>query len=221
MPRSIQTASEFLKALAPHLLGDLQPPANLTRFTRNPAVVGAYVENAVRALVARYLAPLNVSTGAVIDQSNKVADPKLPQIDTIVWTPSPLPAVFEAGEFAMVPRSSALAVLEIKSSAYDISGLDGRLSAAVLRKLVADPLPGEDVADLGMGVVCVRLARQSRERIARMRNASRVVVLLDQEGDRYVPRAGDIYRLVNFLAAVRMRARVHHGRVCINLEALT
>ena len=216
-----QTAGEFLEALAPHLLGELKPPAELARFTRNTAVVGAYVESAVRSLIVRYVSPLYVSTGAVIDQSNQLSDPKLPQVDTIIWTPSPVPAVFEVGEFAMVPRSSSLGVLEIKSSAYDTEGLDSRLSGRFLRRLVADAMPGEPQPVLGLGVICVRLAKQSRRSIERMRNGASVVVLFDQVGEKYVPRTKDIYRLVNFLAGVRLRARFHHGLVGINLEALS
>jgi hypothetical protein len=131
-----------------------------------------------------------------------------------------VPAVFAAGEFAMVPRSSSFGVLEVKSSAYDIAKLDKRLAPGLLRRLVAARLQGEPKPVLGMGVVCVRLANQSARKLARMRNAGSVVVLFDQVGDRYVPRVKDIYRLVNFLAAVRLRARFHQGLVNINLEAL-
>jgi hypothetical protein len=156
----------------------------------------------------------------VIDQSNKPSDPKLPQVDTIIWTPSPVPAVFEVGEFAMVPRSSSLGVLEVKSSAYDTGALDTRLSDHLLRKLVADAIPGEPEPLLGLGVICVRLAKQSRRRVEHMRNTASVVVLFEQDGESYVPRPKDIYRLVNFLAGVRLRARFHHGLVGINLAAL-
>jgi hypothetical protein len=220
MPKRSRTTREFLEALAPHLLGELRPPVELSRFTRNPAVVGAYVESAVRDLIVRFVAPLRVCTGAVIDQSNKPFDPRLPQVDTIVWAPSPVPAVFAAGEFAMVPLSSSFGVLEVKSSAYDIAKLDKRLAPGLLRRLVAARLQGEPKPVLGMGVVCVRLANQSARKLARMRNAGSVVVLFDQVGNRYVPRVKDIYRLVNFLAAVRLRARFHQGLVNINLEAL-
>src|SRR5690349_500922 len=94
----------FLEVLAPQVLAELRPPAELKTFTTNPALVGGYVEAAVRALIRRYLFPLRVSTGAVIDQSNAPGAQNLPQLDTIVWTPSPVPAIFEVGEFALVPR---------------------------------------------------------------------------------------------------------------------
>jgi hypothetical protein len=63
MPKRSRTTREFLEALAPHLLGELRPPVELSRFTRNPAVVGAYVESAVRDLIVRFVAPLRVCTG--------------------------------------------------------------------------------------------------------------------------------------------------------------
>src|SRR5262249_48531250 len=50
--------------------------------TKNTAVVGAYVESAVRQLVRRQVHPLHVATGAVIDQANIPGDPRLPQLDT-------------------------------------------------------------------------------------------------------------------------------------------
>ena len=224
MPTKSHTPSDFLEALAPHLVPELRPPSEFARFTRNPAVVGAYVESAVRNLIVRYVAPLRVSTGAVIDQSNKPYDARLPQVDTIVWAPSPAPAVFQVGEFALVSRSSAFAVLEVKSSAYDTASLDKRLSQKLIRQLTADAVPEEQAHlgafSAGLGVVCVRLATQSKRSLARMRNADKVVVLFDQEGETYKPRVKDIYRLVNFLAAVRLRARLHEGKVAINLGVL-
>ena len=223
MARRSHTPNEFLEALAPHLLAELRPPSEFARFTRNSAVVGAYVESAVRQLIVRYVAPLRVSTGAVIDQSNKPFDPRLPQLDTIIWAPSPAPAVFQVGEFALVPRSSSFGVLEVKSSAYDIDSLDKRLGPTLIRKLTADPLPEESCLghfSAALGVVCVRLANQSRSKLDRMRNAERVVVLFDQVGRQYVPRTKDIYRLVNFLAAIRLRGRVHEGQLTIDLGVL-
>ena len=68
--------------------------------TKNTAVVGAYVESAVRQLVRRQVHPLHVATGAVIDQANIPGDPRLPQLDTIVWMPSPVPAMFQVSDFA-------------------------------------------------------------------------------------------------------------------------
>jgi len=48
---------DFLEKLAPRILENLKPPLYLKEFTRNPAIVGEYVEAGVRQLIRRYLAP--------------------------------------------------------------------------------------------------------------------------------------------------------------------
>jgi len=53
-----------------------------------------------------------------------------------------------------------------------------------------------------------------------MENSNRVIVLFDEKEDTIEPRALDIYRLVNFLAFMRLRGREHEGRVSINLDLL-
>ena len=217
-----RSASEFLIALAPNLLSDLQSPDELAIFTRNPVIIGACVESAVRQLIIRYVDPLRVSTGTVIDQANAPSDPRRPQIDTMIWTPSPVPGIFEVGEFAVVPRGSSMAILEIKSSAYSTTILDRRLDSEFIRGLTADTRAGEK-ADFvpGLGVISICKAGQSLKKIMRMKNADKVVVLFAQVRERYKPRPRDIFRLVNFLANVRLRARIHQSAaVGINLECL-
>ena len=216
--------TDFLEALAPHLIPELRPPSELVKFTRNTDIVGAYVEGAVRELVKRYVAPLRVASGGVIDQANIPGDPSLPQIDTIIWTPSSAPGVFQVGDFALVPRSSALGILEIKSSAYNPADLDKRLSPTFVHRVTADALPDERqrLGDIvaGLGVICVRKKGQNRSRIDKMKNASRVVVLFDEDNGQFRVRTKDIYRLVNFLAFVRLRGRLHEGEIKINIDLL-
>ena len=60
---------------------------------------------------------MRVSTGGVIDQ-DQIPGANIPQLDTIAWIPGPVAAIFEVGDFGLVPRSSCLGFLEIKSSAY-------------------------------------------------------------------------------------------------------
>lgn len=217
--------AEFLRLLAPHVVAELRPPPDLQRFTRNTAVVGAYVEAAVRELVRRQVSPLHVATGAVIDQANIPGDPKLPQVDTIVWAPSPVPAVFQVGEFGLVPRSSSMGVLEIKASAYDPADLDDRLSEPFIRRVTADQAFGEEAAlgnrIAGLGVICLRRKDQSQAAVDSMKSAERVVVLFEEQDDDTIqPRSKDIYRLVNFLGYLRLRGRLHEGVVEINLNLL-
>jgi hypothetical protein len=165
--------AEFLRLLAPHIVGELRPPTEIKEFTKNTAAIGAYVEGAVRELIRRQVHPLRVATGAVIDEANKPGDPRLPQLDTIVWAPSPAPAVFQVGDFALVPRSSSFGVLEIKSSAYDTTDLDKRLSKTIAKRVTADALPIEK-QELGqvvpsLGVICLRTRGQSQTSIRKMK----------------------------------------------------
>jgi hypothetical protein len=216
----------FLRAVAPHVLAELRPPAELAIFTTNPDLIGGYVEGAVRSLLRRYLFPLRVCGGSVIDQQNIPGATDLPQLDTIVWTPAPVPAIFEAGEFALVPRSSSLGILEIKSSAYDLDLLERRLNPDLVRRVAADPMPEEQVS-LGpflpaLGVVCVRKHDQPQGgRLAALRMEGRVVVLFEERAPNdFQAQSLDVYKLLNFLAALRLRASLREGRVNINTDLL-
>jgi len=200
--------ADFLKQLAPNILAELTPPTELKRFTTNPALVGAYVEAGVRQFVRRYLAPIRVCTGAVIDQKQTPGSISIPQIDTIAWVPQPVSAVFEIGEFAVIPRSSSLGILEVKSSAYDVNKLEEQTDPERIKSLTAEPVETETTKGsiFGMGIVSVLQKNQSNGTLEDLRVANRVVVLFHEHDEGYEPQVEDIYRLVNFLAALRMRA---------------
>jgi hypothetical protein len=85
-----------------------------------------HAEAAVRAFVRRAVAPLRVSTGAIIYEGNCGDDAKLRQIDTMIWSTAMAPAIFECGEFALVPRGNCHVALEIKRSMYSGSGSAAR-----------------------------------------------------------------------------------------------
>ncbi len=219
----------FLRQLAPHILADLKPPTDLMRFTTNTDIVGGYVEASVRQFVKRYLFPIRVCSGAVIDQSQTPGSGHIPQLDTIAWIPNPAPAVFEVGEFALVPRSSSLGVLEIKSSAYDLKSLETRTEPTFVKSVTADFADSGSEGQLrgnwetfGMGVVCLLKRDQThRGKLAELRKAWRLVVLFEEdEDDSCVPQPDDIYNLVNFLAALRYRARKREGELFINNSLL-
>jgi hypothetical protein len=56
-----------------------------------------------------------ISTGAVIRSQDKTRGlASVPQCDLIIWDPSELPAIFESGDFAMVPIFAVRAIIEIK-----------------------------------------------------------------------------------------------------------
>lgn len=227
------TPAEFLLQLAPHILADLQPPQALKEFTSNSAVVGAYIEAHVRKLVRRYLAPIRVSTGAVIDLAQSPGSNKIPQLDTIAWIPNPAPAVFEVGEFALVPRSSCLGLLEVKSSVYNdeaLNGLSERTAPDFVEPHTAELLPDGHEGDVvnarkgsfGMGVVSILQENQQKylEELNALREAERVVVLFEERNGVAEPQPKDIYRLVNFLAVLRLRAALREGRLSIILQHL-
>ena len=58
--------------------------------------------------------PLKVSTRAVIAPEMVDAKEEIPQIDTIIWQPNPFLGIFRSGDFALIPRQSSLAILEVK-----------------------------------------------------------------------------------------------------------
>lgn len=85
-------------------------------FVTNPAITGAYAEAWVRSMIRNMLGQrFRISTGAVIrSMDRKRGLVSVPQCDVIVWDPSELPAVFECGEFALVPLCAVRAIIEIK-----------------------------------------------------------------------------------------------------------
>jgi hypothetical protein len=89
----------------------------LKDLTTNSDIIGAYAENIVRKMIARIINFAKISTGSVVTVEN-VRDKNLAQIDTIIWIPNPLPAIFEANEFALVSKTSVLGILEIKNTNY-------------------------------------------------------------------------------------------------------
>jgi hypothetical protein len=198
----------------------------------NPALVGGYVEGAVRSLIRRYLLPLRTCHGAVIDQENIPAAKDLPQLDVIAWTPLPVPAVFEAGEFAVVPRGSSVGVLEVKSSLYDgaKASLQAFLDPERVKKVTADyvelspivQFPGLSSFLPALGVVCILAKGQALGNdISQLRTSGQIAVLFE-ENEKFepMPQTRDIYVLINFLAALRLRAYLAEGRVGIDLDAL-
>ena len=62
------TGQEFLHLLAEQFVSELQPNEAIRKFTTNSDVIGAYAEASLRQFVARVVAPLRVSTGAVVSE---------------------------------------------------------------------------------------------------------------------------------------------------------
>lgn len=218
-------APAFLSQLAPQIVAEIQTAKEIKKFTNNPAIIGQYVEASVRQFIRKYLAPIRVSTGGVIDQFQTPGG-FIPQLDTIAWIPGPVAAVFEVGDFGLVPRSSCLGILEIKSSAYGsaVSDLEERTGPEFVRPLTA--FLGEAESPLGdrdfcLGVVSLLQKEQrGNPKLEELRQKERVSVIYEQVGNKLVPQEVDIYRLINFLTALRYRASKRDGQHAINLGSL-
>ncbi len=216
-------APDFLKLLAAQIVAEIQTAAEIKKFTNNTALIGQYVEASVRQFVRKYLSPIRVSTGGVIDQ-HQTPGGRIPQLDTIAWIPGPVAAVFEVGDFGLVPRSSCLGILEIKSSAYGdaVTELDERTSPAFVDPVTAPLVTTEsDIprkACFGLGVISLLQEDQrSNSKLKELRDQERVTVIYEQDGEKFVPQESDIYRLVNFLTILRFRASKRDGLLAVNL----
>lgn len=100
----------------------------LSRFTQNTAVTGAYAESWIRNLVHEMLPNHKISTGCIIHAADRALDRiDQSQMDLIIWDPSELPAIFEHGDFALVPSFSVRGVIEIKRSCSNLKKFQAQL----------------------------------------------------------------------------------------------
>jgi hypothetical protein len=63
----------------------------------HPTLVGDFAEAQVREFVHQTVFSLRVTHGAII-AAESYGERRVKQVDTIIWTPNPLPALFEAGD---------------------------------------------------------------------------------------------------------------------------
>ena len=110
---------EYWRDLAEAFTYPLRADQLLGRFVSNPNVTGAYAEAWIRETVRSMVPQFRVSTGTVIRASSRTHDRPTPQCDLIIWDPSELPAIFETGDFAVVPIHSVRALIEVKRSCAD------------------------------------------------------------------------------------------------------
>lgn len=192
---------EYLRFVAKNLIRDLEPSAEFANLTSNSALKGAYVEAAVRQFVANTVAPLRVCRGGIVDNELARTPATLQELDIIIWTPNPAPALFCVGDFGMIPRSSAVGAIEVKRSNYKpdvFSSIDERTNLAFQQK----HLWPESPEGQAIGVVCLNDVNSKNVPPKYLLDAGRLVVLYDQDGDRLTPRVDDVFRLVNFLARI-------------------
>jgi hypothetical protein len=228
------TGEGFLRALASQMTDELRPSESIHRFTTNPDVLGAYAEASLRSFVLKVVFALRVCTGAVISEQLCSQPEKVPQIDTIIWAPSPAPAIYAAGDFGLVPRGGVFGIMEIKRSAYSGVGSNPaeRLGDDRVFSLVADigrrqheaqlSSPDRDMYPVfpALGVVVLPKPKQYDTELDRLIQAGRAVVLFEYQDQDLVPNPLAIHRLVKFLAMTRQRARAMDGAEYVNLELL-
>src|SRR5262245_11742275 len=209
---------EYLKLLGRQLAHELTAHDKIRAFVgRHPDLIGDYAEASTRDFISRVVTPLKVSTGTILYEGNVGKKP--PQLDAIVWSPNPVPAIFEGGNFAIIPRGSAHGYLEIKSKTYSSKvGQDIAEKLAYEEELIKPHLK-EHYPDLkgpagALGVVC--LATRPDKKLRQLVEEKRAVILLDMDNGEVKPNPGGIWTLVNFLTMVRFRAREFQAIYAVN-----
>lgn len=195
------TDDEYKRLIAETFARRLEGAVQAAPFVgKNPSLIGALAEQLIRQWIRQIVAPINVSTGTIVGLESHTAMPD--QLDIILWAPNPLPAVMEIDDFAIVPRPSVLAVLEIKNS-DDNRGLRDIARRAQLA-LNWMPKPA-----LFKGVICSRGAAEMPavgSRLATLHENRQALWILEG-ADGATPRVNvsNLFSLFNFLAGVRQR----------------
>lgn len=178
---------------------------------RTPICSEPNTEAALRNLIRRGFQPLQVCRGGVLDYPQK----KLAQADIIIWSPHPAPPIFNIEGFGLVPRSSALGIIEVKKSNYD-SRVDRELA-----ELVSDTDDQRETAEASdmpsnfptraLGVVAV-LNKKPSLRLRTLMEEKKVVAIFDLRSGRKKVRVRDVVVLINFLYTVMWSAWKLHSR---------
>lgn len=201
--------------MAEPLADELKPNASLRRFTNNPVLIGAYAEHSVREFIAKAVFPLRVSTGSIIHEENTPTG--LKQLDSIVWQPSPVPAMFERGNFAIVPRHSAVGYLEIKSSDY------AEAADALVEQLnhAESLIPYSDKNNKcpkALAVVCIQRKQSLPSKLVTLEEEGKLAVIFKTEGDQTKTHAKGMFRLIQYLTYLRGIARQVDGAITVAIQ---
>lgn len=204
MPRE-----RYYELMAQQLARKIVPGEEIKPFVGNdPNLVGAFAEEQVREFVRATVSPLQVSHGAVIRAESHGSGERLKQLDTIIWTPNPLPALFQVGEFALVPWENSMGVLEIKSSEYKVEVVEkiDDLSAMTYELTCGRPRPQQRGIPSVLGVIVLNRHQVSATALRPLVEEHKAVVLMDWKDEK--PRVNDeaLLTFVNFLAGIRSRA---------------
>lgn len=194
---------EYFDNLAETIFKSFSAIHDISKFTKNSAVLGAFAESLLFQFITRVVSPLKISTGTIISPEHYASHRPLPQFDLIFWDPNPIPAILAEDRFALIPKNSALAVLEVKKTDYD-QGLDDITKKSTE---IAKFLPN-GCQHLFLGVVCVRehLKKEGDNKLMNLVRDEKAVYLMELENGQPSINPVGIYSLVNFLGAVRSAA---------------
>ena len=115
----------YIDRVVAELAEKIKPSHKLYDFVgKNSAIIGAHAEAVVSNFIKEFVAPLNISTGAIINPANPFPIKKehkliVPQLDCIIWAPNPFPPVFHIENFGLVPLHSVFGIVEVKAFPYE------------------------------------------------------------------------------------------------------
>ncbi len=216
-PEAKIDAREWVRLICEELVNPVLSVERFKLMCDQHDLKGMQAEATVRNLVERFVVPLRVSHGTILHEDNAAGN-KAPELDLIIWQPSPLPPMFEVGSFAIVPRGSAVGMMEIKRSNYN-----GEVGSKIKEKLdLADSLVWNydgllkqmlELNQRALGVVCLRDTTIKDEILDRLVAEGAAVVLLEAAGtgSKLTARTADVLKFANYLLGIRQRARILDG----------
>ena len=190
----------------------------ISQFTSNKTVVGAFAESLVYQFVNRIVHPLRLSSGTVISPDAYRNKKDTPQFDLIIWDPNPIPPIATEDRFALVPRNSVLGIIEVKKTDYD-HGLDDIEDKA---SKASTCFPG-GAPELFLGVICAATEHDpdGDNKLTKLINASMAVYLLDFRKAQPHANSEGVYRLINFLGSVRRTAKQRQANFSVDYPGST
>jgi hypothetical protein len=192
--------------------------AHFKSFSNHQLLKGLYAEACVRDLIKSFVFPLRVSRGTILHEGNAGGN-SAQEIDAIIWQASPLPALFEAGDFAVVPRGSAVGYLEVKRGNYNGEvglGIQGVLKVDSTLVPDYDGPVAQALSQLhrSLGVICLYEPSGPKDAVLdNLISEGRVVKVLIDPASGGVPTVDvqGFISLANFLNGVRQRAAMVAG----------
>ena len=206
---TLESVAAFLDFIAQQFAHELKPVLAMKSVTSNSELLGSYAEAALRKLIRRAVQPMNICTGAVLEFPMPQS---LRQLDLIIWSAFPVPALFDVEEFGIVPQSSVFGLIEIKRSNY--TEVDQQLEDFLAAAPQLIPLAPEGGRGHALGLICV-LTKKPSERLQKLIDEGRVSAMLDATaGSEAEPevRTADVLGLLNFLAYVTHKFHVMKGK---------